>query len=216
MAAAADVHRDDAVVPVRRIGDTVDDPNVVDPVSRRVELETPHAVGIGRVFDADDVVATSVRERVNVPVMDEDIVYAAVQLVVVARDDAHAVGRVADVEDDETVLAIGRTFAADDGGGAVLGDLDVVDGARIHAHGVHELNGVGLGDVPEIGVAVGAPSAGHRVVAPVRRLPDPQVGRVSIAHRPLAQHLDLLAHVARARTLMVLRATWLPATATIV
>ena len=145
LATAADVHGHDAVVPVGRIGDTIDDPNVMDAVSRRVELETSHAVGIRRVLDADDVVATSVRERVNVRVVDEDIVYAAVQLVVVACDDAHAVGRVADVEDNETIFAIGRSLAADDGGGAVFGELDVVDRARIHAHGIDELNAVGLG-----------------------------------------------------------------------
>jgi len=55
-------------------------------------------IGIRGVFDADDVVATAVRKRVDVALVDKDVVDAPVQLIVVAGDDPSAVRRVADVE----------------------------------------------------------------------------------------------------------------------
>ena len=196
-AAAADIHGHHAVAPVGRVRDAVLHPHIVDRVPRRIQLETPDPVGIRRVLGVEDVVTPAGGERVDVVFGDEHIVDAARQLVVVARDDLHAVLRIAHIQDDQAVLAIRSAFPADDAELPVLGDLHIVHRARVHPDGVDEAHGRGIGHIPEVRVAVGAPGAGHRVVAAVRPFPDPEVGGMPVAHRRLPQYLDILADLAR-------------------
>ena len=197
-AGAADVDGDHAVVPVGAESDAVDDPDVVDRVSGRVELEASDAVGLGRILDADHVEAPAVRQGVDVLLVDEHVVDPAPQLVVEPGQDAHAYLGLRDVENDEAVLAVRGALAADHGDPAVFRDLDVVYRPGVDAHRVDEHDALRVRHVPDVGVALGAPGAGDRVVPGVRTLPDPEVGGTAVAHLALAHELDLLVHAARA------------------
>ena len=73
--AASDVDRHYPVVPVRRVCDPVVDPDVVDRVAGCVELEAAHAVRLRGVLDVDDVVAAASRQRIDMIVVDEDVVH---------------------------------------------------------------------------------------------------------------------------------------------
>ena len=194
--AAAHVDDRHAVGPVGGVGDPVHDPDVVDPVAGGVQLETAHPVGAGRVFDVDHVEAHAVVHRVHVVVVDEDVVHAAGEFVVEGGEDLD-VARVRAVDDDDAVAPVGGAFARDHADAAVLGDLHVVGGARVHHQGVDHDRGGRVGHVPPVGRAERAPGAGDCVVAAVDAFPHPQVGGGNVLHRALADELHGLAHVAR-------------------
>ena len=88
-----DVDGHHTVGPVRRIGDAVLDPNIVNRVARRIELETRHPVRIAWVLDVDDLVVLTGAHRIHVVVIDERIVDATGEMLVVARQDPHTVLR---------------------------------------------------------------------------------------------------------------------------
>ena len=85
----------------------------MNTVAGRVELEAAHTGGLGRIFYINDVVTTTVVDRVDVLVVDEHVMYAAVQLVVVASDYLNTVSGIRNVEDDEAVLAVRSPFPAE-------------------------------------------------------------------------------------------------------
>ena len=199
LAAAADVHRHDPVGPVRGPGDAVLHPHIVDAVARGIEFETPHPVGILRVLGVQDVVTPPGGERQDVVVGDEHIVDAAGEFIVVPGKDPDAVGRVRHIEDHQPVLPVGGALPADDGEAAVRGDLHIVHRPGVHPHGVHQVDARRVGHIPEVGVPVGAPGAGHGVVASVQSFPDPEVGGMPVAHRPPPDDLPVLPHLTRCR-----------------
>ncbi len=122
---------------------------------------------------------------------------AARELVIVAGEHSRTlIVEIRHVEDDETVATVRSSLAADHADRSVLRHLDVVDGARVHPDRVDDLHVAGVRDVPEVGVAVGAVRSGHRVVAPVRTLPDPEVRGGPIGDATLSDDLDLLPDVA--------------------
>ena len=173
LAAAADVHRDHPVGPVRGPGDAVLHPDVVDAVARGVELETSHPVGVLGILGVQDVVAPPGGQCEDVVLGHERVVDAAGQLVVVAGDDLDPVGGVRNVEDHQPVPPVGGAFPADDRELAVRRDLHVVHGAGVHPDGVHQVDARRIGHVPEVGMPVGAPGPGDRVVAAVEAPPRP-------------------------------------------
>ena len=105
-------------------------------------------------------------------VVDEEVVYAPGKIVVEARQDLGVVW-IGNVQDDQAVTPIRGALAADHCDAAVVGDLHVVDGASVDLN-LPDLDDIGrVGDVPKVGVAVGAPSSGYGVVAPVDAFPNP-------------------------------------------
>ena len=121
LAAAADVHRDHPVGPVRGPGDAVLHPDVVDAVAGGIQFEAADAVGILRVLGVQDVVTPPGGERQDVVLGHERVVHPAGQLIVVAGDDLHPVGGVRDVEDHQPVPPVRGPFPADDRELAVRG-----------------------------------------------------------------------------------------------
>ena len=169
----------------------------MDGVSGGVQLEASHPIRVRRILGVQDVVAASRGERVDVVLGDEDVVDPAAELVVVAGDHRDAVQRIADVEDHQAVLPVGGPLAADHAEHPVFGDLHVVHGPGVHPHRVDQGDRRGVGDVPEVGVAVGAVGAGDRVVAAVNALPDPEIRGAPVADGSLPDHFHVLADVPR-------------------
>ena len=172
------------------------DPDVVDAVTRGVQLEASDPVGVRRILGVQDVVAAPGGKGQDVALGHEHVVDAAAHLVVVARDDLHPVRGVLDIEHDQAVLPVRGSLAADDRELPVRRDLDVVDRAGVHPDGVHQVDARRIADVPEVGVPVGAPGPGDRVVTSVDAFPDPQIRSVPVADRPAAHDLPVLLHVA--------------------
>ena len=111
LAAPADIHHRHAVAPVGGIGDALHHPYIVDGAGRVVEGETADPVRNRRVLDVDDVEPAPAGERVHMAVVDEGVVDAPGQSVVVFRETAHADRGVGHIEDHQAVPPVGRAFA---------------------------------------------------------------------------------------------------------
>ena len=143
-----------------------------------------------RILDVDDVETPAAGQRVDVSRVNEGVVDAAGELVVVLGELPDPRRGIGHVEDHETVPPVGRSLTRDDRRRPVFRDLHVVHGAGVHPHDVHDVEVLGIGHVPYVGVAGGAVRAGHRVVAAVRSLPDPEVRGRPVLHPAVADQLD--------------------------
>ena len=195
VAGATDIDHDDAVGATGLVGNAVMHPDIVDRASRAVGFETTDAPRVRRILDIDHVEASPVVHRVDVVIVNENVVHTAGELVVECRQDLH-IARVADVQNDDAVTAIRCTFAAQHADAPVFGYLHVIHGTRVDRHRVDELHIARIRDVVKVGITRSAPAADDGVVSPVGRFPDPQVGRQVSRYPRLTEKFELARHVA--------------------
>ena len=192
--AIADVDDHHAHAALRRVGDAVADPEVVDAGVRVAVLA--HVLGLGDVTHVDDDVLGATRDREEIVVGGEDVVHAAGQFLVEGRRDL-GMRRYGEVEDHDAVHAVGRALAREHAVASVGRDRHVVDRAGVDLHRVGLDDVIHVGDVEHEGPAVAAPGAHEHVVPAVLAGPRPEVGGMGGVDVAAARDLDALPHVAR-------------------
>ncbi len=126
--------------------------------------------------------------------IDKHIVYPAGEPVVESGKDLDF-GGIGDIQDNQSVLAVGSALAGNHSDAPVFGYLHIVNRAGIHMYRVNNLHVGWIGDVPEVGVSVGAPGAGSGVVASVNAFPDPQVGGAHIQYFTVTHYFKLTLNI---------------------